>query len=99
MRPEVRADQRGGDSAEGGTMKSLKSVKGLRKAQKLLGCIVTLGGCLTSTVIMLIGGLVLALGVVLPFTPLIIVGAVVCVIAIVCFVVARLLANVVDGPG
>ncbi len=73
-------------------------MKSVRKGQKFLGCIVTLGGCVTAGVIMLVGGLLVALGVVTSITPLIIVGAIICAFSVVCFVVARLMADAVNGP-
>ena len=47
---------------------------------------------------MLVGGLLVALGVVTSITPLIIVGAIICAFSVVCFVVARLMADAVNGP-
>lgn len=70
----------------------------MRVLQKLLGFLVTLGGCITATVIMLVGGLLLIVGLVTWFVPLIVAGAVICVFALVCFGAARLMADVVDGP-
>jgi hypothetical protein len=71
----------------------------VRNAQKNLGCFVRLGGCVTATVIMLVGGVLVAVGVLLSILPLIIAGAAICVFAIVCYLMAKLAANLVDGPG
>ena len=71
----------------------------VRNAQKDLGCFVRLGGCVTATVIMLVGGILVAVGVLISILPLIIAGAAICVFAVVCYLIARVVGNLVDGPG
>jgi len=74
-------------------------MKSVRKAQKLLGFIVKLGGCVTAAVIMLVGVLLAVIGVLTSIVPLTVVGAIICVFAIVCVLISRVAANLVDGPG
>ena len=74
-------------------------MKRVRKAQKLLGFIVKLGGCVTAAVIMLVGLLLVVIGVLTSIVPLTVVGAIICVFAMVCVLVAGVAANLVDGPG
>ena len=71
----------------------------VRNAQKNLGCFVRLGGCVTATVVMLVGGILVAVGILTAIIPLTIAGAAICLFAVVCFLIARLMANLVDGPG
>ena len=48
---------------------------------------------------MLVGVLLVVIGVLTSIVPLTVVGAVICVIAVVCVLISRLAANLVDGPG